>query len=254
MPKIIENKLIAEFKEKEAFSREELYSFFSYYEPDLKENTLAWRIYDLREKGIIRTVKRGWYTISFKPKYKPIISAELQKISKLMSERFQDLKYCVWETAWLNEFLQHQSSKFIVIVEIEKGFEQELYFYLKDNFKHEVYLNPHEKEINYYIAESQLAIVTKKLITRSPIAKQSIKNHKVYFPHLEKILVDLFYDEKLFYLYHGSEMIYLFENAFKYYSINYTRLFSYAKRRDKEERFMAYLNKNLEHVIIDISE
>ena len=254
MPKVFEHRLIEEFKERESFSRDELYSFFRYFEPNLKEGTLGWRIYDLKEKNILRSVRRGWYTISYKPKYKPDLSPELIKLSKIITEHFQDLKYCVWETSWLNEFLQHQSSKLIIIIEIEKGFEQDLYFHLKDNFRHELYLNPNEKEIDLYITESRKPVVIKKLITRSPISKQTVNKNKVAFPQLEKILVDLFSDEKLFYFYQGSEMTYLFENAIKRYSINYTRLFSYAKRRDREEELKTFLNNNLKHVIMDIIE
>lgn len=254
MPKVFEHRLIEEFKERGSFSREELYSFFRYFEPNLKEGTLGWRIYDLKEKNILRSVRRGWYAISYKPKYKPELSPELIKLSKVIIEHFQDLKYCVWETSWLNEFLQHQSSKLIIIIEIEKGFEQDLYFHLKDNFRHELYLNPHEKEIDLYITESRKPVVIKKLITRSPISKQTVNKYKVAFPQLEKILVDLFSDEKLFYFYQGSEMTYLFENAIKRYSINYTRLFSYAKRRDREEELKTFLNNNLKHVIMDIIE
>jgi len=254
MPKIVEHRLIEEFKERESFSRDELYSFFRYFEPNLKEGTLGWRIYDLKEKNILRSVRRGWYAISYKPKYKPELSTEIIKLSKVITEHFQDLKYCVWETSWLNEFLQHQSSKLIIIIEIEKGFEQDLYFHLKDNFRHELYLNPPEKEIDLYITESRKPIVIKKLITRSPISKQTVNRNKVAFPQLEKILVDLFSDEKLFYFYQGSEMTYLFENAIKRYSINYTRLFSYAKRRDREEELKTFLNNNLKHVIMDIIE
>ncbi len=254
MPKILEHRLIEEFKGRESFSREELYSFFRYFEPNLKEGTLGWRIYDLKQKNIIRSVKRGWYSISYKPKYKPEISPEILKLSKVITEHFLDLKYCIWETSWLNEFLQHQSSKHIIIIEIEKGFEQDLYFHLKDNLRHELYLNPYEKEIDLYITESRMPVVIKKLITRSPIAKQTIKKHKVASPQLEKILVDLFSDEKLFYFYQGLEMTYLFENAIKRYSINYTRLFSYAKRRDREGELKSFLNNNLKHVIIDLIE
>jgi hypothetical protein len=254
MSKVFEHRLIEEFKDRDAFSRNELYDFFIYFEPNLKEGTFGWRIYDLKKKNIIRSIKRGWYAISYKPEYKPELSSEIIRLSKLVTKHFQDLKYCVWETSWLNEFLQHQSSKEITIVEIEKGYEENLYFYLKDYFKHELYLNPDEKEIELYITESRKPIVIKKLITRSPISKQSLNKDKIAFPQLEKILVDLFSDEKLFYYYQGTEMTYLFENAINRYSINYTRLFSYAKRRDREEELKLFLNNNLKHIVINIVE
>lgn len=93
MPKIIENRLIEEFKDKESFSREELFNFFINFEPDLKEGTFGWRIYDLKRKNIIKAIMRGHYTISHKPKYKPEISNDLLKLVKKIKNRFEDVKY-----------------------------------------------------------------------------------------------------------------------------------------------------------------
>ena len=70
MPKIIENRLIEAFKDRSSFNRDELYDFYLDFEPDLKENTFGWRIYDLKKKDIIKTIGRGLYVISYKPKYK----------------------------------------------------------------------------------------------------------------------------------------------------------------------------------------
>ena len=53
MLKFVENKFIAEFKDRESFSRDELFDFFRLYEPDLKEGTFGWRVFDLKNKNII---------------------------------------------------------------------------------------------------------------------------------------------------------------------------------------------------------
>ena len=92
MPKIIESKLIEEFKDREYFYREELFDFFRYFEPELKEGTFGWRIYDLKNRNIIKSLKRGVYVISYKPKYKPDISPSLLKIAKQLTERFDGIK------------------------------------------------------------------------------------------------------------------------------------------------------------------
>ena len=82
MPKTIENRLIEEFKERGSFSREELFNFYRYFEPDLKEGTFGWRIYNLKNKNIIRSLRRGLYVISYKPKYRPEVSREILKLAK----------------------------------------------------------------------------------------------------------------------------------------------------------------------------
>ena len=254
MPKIIENRLIEKFKDKDTFSREELFDFFRYFEPDLKEGTFGWRIYDLKKKNIIKPIRRGYYTISHKPGYKPELSAELLKIAKLISDRFEEVKHCIWETYWLNEFSRHQTSKSMILIEIEKDFIDSLYYELRDHFRYEIYLNPDEKAIEFYIAESNKPVILKKLITRSPISERTEKRTKFYTPLLEKILVDLFAEEKLFYFHQGSELIHIYENALQGYTLNFTRLFSYAKRREREQDIKQFMTNHMYHLVKDYIE
>lgn len=254
MPKIIENRLLEEFKNRDAFSREELFDFFRYFEPDLKEGTFGWRIYDLKNKNIIKSIQRGYYTISYKPEYKPEISGDILKLAKVISKRFEDVKHCIWDTDWINEFAQHQSGKKLIIIEIEKDFIESLYYELKDNFRFDLYLNPDEKAIDFYISESQNPVIIKKLITRSPISKRTEKRTKFYTPLLEKILVDLYTENKLFYFYQGAELIHVYENALKNYTVNYTKLFSYAKRRDRKQDIKQFMTNNMYPLVKDIIE
>jgi len=252
MPKIIENRLIEEFKDRASFSKDELFDFFKYYEPDLKEGTFGWRIYDLKNRNIIKPLMRGLYTVSFKPKYKPEVSQDLLKLAKIINDRFEDVKYCIWETNWLNEFSQHQASKKIFIIETEKDFLDSFFYELKDAYKGDVYLTPDEKAINFYVSESTHPIVIKRLVTRSPISKRVEKKLKFYTPLLEKILVDIFAEDRLFYYSQGSELVHVFENALKSYDINYTKLFSYAKRRERDNDIKMFLNNNMHYLVKDI--
>jgi len=252
MPKIIENRLIEEFKDRVSFSREELLAFFRNYEPDLKEGTFGWRIYDLKDRNILKSLRRGLYSISYKPKYNPVLSPELIKLTRKMLEKYQEIKYCIWETDWLNEFSLHQSSKRILIIEIEKDFVESLYYHLKDNFNHDLYVNPDNKVIDFYISESNYPVIIKKLITRSPIGKRIENKVKLSTPLLEKMLVDLYIEEKLFYFCQGSELVHIYENAIKNYTINFTKLFSYAKRREREKEIKSFIMNNMGYLINDI--
>jgi hypothetical protein len=252
MPKIIENILIDKFKNKDFFSREELFDFFKYFEPNLKEGTLGWRIFDLKNKNIIKSIQRGYYTISHKNTYKPDVAIELLKLAKIISEQFEGVKYCLWDTNWMNEFSQHQLSKRLIIIEIEKDFVETLYYELKDRLKLDLFINPDEKIIDFYISESQNPIIIKKLITRSPISKKTKNGIKFHIPLLEKILVDLFTEKKLFHFYQGAELVYIFENVLKNYALNYTKLFSYAKRRNSEQSIKQFMVNNMHYLVQDI--
>ena len=127
---------------------------------------------------------------------------------------------------------------------IEREFVESAFYYLKDNLKYEIYLNPDTHAINYYIAESNYPVIIRSLISRSPVNRISVRNSKISVPMLEKILVDIYVDSKLFYYYRGSEMQHIFRNALTQYAINYTSLLSYAQRRGKGKQIKSYILSN----------
>lgn len=245
---LTEAELIEAFKYKKAFSREELFEFFRESEPDLNEGTFGWRIHHLKNKNIIKSVKRGLYVISFKPKYKPVVSPEALMLAEVVSEQLDGAKHSIWETGWLNEFSQHQPGKNIIIIEVEKGYEEFLYDFLAYNESCDLFLNPGEMEFSFYISERDYPVIINKLITRAPIASRTENKVKFYTPLLEKILVDLFADELTLTLYQGAELLHIYERALAGYTINFTKLFSYARRREKEQELKSFLTEHLSHL------
>ena len=84
------------------------------------------------------------------------------------------------------------------------------------------------------------------------IVKYRSISNKMYVPTLEKILIDVYSDAVTFYTIQGREMDTLFENALKRYQINFTKLISYARRRNKEEQIKSYLENNFGDFVKDI--
>lgn len=240
------------FKDQASFSREELFDFFRRTEPELNEGTFGWRVFALKEKNIIQPINRSNYVLSTKPIYKPVLSQDLQKFAKLITTKYKGVQYCVWETSWLNEFTRHQTSKSMILVEIEKSFAASLYFELKTATRAEVFLHPDEQVIALYISESKRPLVVKNLISRSPTAQIVFQKTRCNTPQLEKILVDLFAEEKLFYAMQGSELVNIFENVIDRYPIDFTKLFSYAKRRGKAFEIEEFMTKHLHLLPQDI--
>lgn len=251
LSKAIENILIDEFKHRDSFTRKELSNFYMKYEPDLKDGTLGWRIYDLKNKNIIRPIKSGLYVISEKPKFKPELSPKALKLARLVSQHFPDINYCIWETRWLNEFLQHQSAARIIIIEIEKDFAESLYFKLKDLDTEELFLTPNFKETRLYIPESASPVIIEKLITRSPLVKRTEQKIEIYVPRLEKIMVDLFSAGWLYFSL-SFELVHIYENIIEKYVVNFTKLLSYAKRREKECEIKQFILQHMSHLVKDI--
>lgn len=225
------------FKDQESFSREALYNFYLQFEPELKETTFRWRIYNLKEKKLIRPISRTDFTLLYKPVFKPDIGEAEQKIFALIQKGFKELKKSILSTRIINEFMLHQPVRFFILVEVEKEALESVFYYLKDNGIRNVFLQPEEKELQRYANELDNAIILQSLVSKAPL--QTVK--KVSTTTLEKLLVDLFCDKKLFYTYQGSEMIFIFNNAYRRYSIDFTKLFSYAQRRNRETGLMDFL-------------
>ena len=227
-----------DFKGRETFSREELYDFYRQYEPDLKETTFRWRIFDLKNKQLINTISRKLFTLSYKPVFKPTIEDTERKIFSKIDNQFPTLKFCIWPTIIVHEFMLHIPGKYISILEVEKDAIEPVYRFLKDQDFRNVFIEPKEKEIERYIFETETAIVLQPLISKSPIQKIDT----VATTTLEKLIVDLYCDKNLFAAFQGSEYVHIINNAFKKYSIDFTKLFQYAKRRTKETELLEFFS------------
>ena len=225
-----------EFSSADSFTRKELYDFFCRYESDLKEATFRWRIYDLKQKGILNTIGRGLFSLDFKPVFKPGETVLEQKISNDIRNHFYDLKYCVWTTQMLHEFMLHIPGKDVTILEVEKEALEIVFNYLKDNYSN-VFLQPETKEIERYVFSNNNALVIQALVTKAPIQK----NNKIPTSTIEKLIVDVYSGADLFNAYQGSELVHIVNTAIDKYNIDYTKLISYSKRRGKEDGILAFL-------------
>ena len=227
------------FSTEQTFTRKELYDFLELnFFPNLKETTFRWRIFELKKANIIVSVARGIFKLSEnKELFVPNIDKQLSKISNLIKKNYNSVSYCLWNSNWLNEFSRHQATNEIVIVEVERELVNSVFNLLIDNNFRNVYIEPDKFVTETYISENQTSIIVKSLITKSPI--QFVKN--VAVPKLEKILVDLFSDNKYFVAYKGYEQKIIFENAFDKYQLNLSRLINYSRRRKKNNLITEFL-------------
>ena len=78
------------------------------------------------------------------------------------------------------------------------------------------------------------------MVTKAPVKKDK----KIAIPAPEKILVDLFVERKIFAPFQGSELVHIYNNLYKQYALNITKLLAYAKRRTKEQELLDFITKN----------
>ena len=240
---LISDKLRKRFGEKDIFSSQELYEFMQIYYTSLKKSTFFWRVYELRKNNMIYQIKKGYYKLQSKETYYPVIKSDIKKIRDKIAHYFPYIDFCIWESSWLNEFSRHQVSKNIIFIEVDKELTQSVFYKVSEDIKN-VYLTPDKSVYNLYVSENINSIIVKPLITKSPL--QTINDTPTV--KLEKILVDLFCNEIYLIPYISNEMVTIFDTALKKYEVNYSTLFNYSRRREKEVKLKEFLISHFDYV------
>ena len=249
MKNFYETKLKEKFQSRYSFSRDELFDFFLQFEPDLKPGTFGWRIHDLKQSDLLKFIGKGIYTLAEKAEHTPQLGKTAKKVVKLVTNGFSDFDYCLWETSWLNEFTNLQSVSSIIILEIEKELLASAFNYLQNTGINDLFLQPSGQEMERYIVKKENPVVLKSLISRSPVQKLFADKHTVSVPFLEKILVDLYCGTETFYFYQGSQLKHIFETALERYTIDFSRLLTYAKRRGKGSEIKKFIETEINYSI-----
>ncbi len=227
-----------EFAERKFFSRQELFAFFRRFEPDLKESTFRWRIYNLKNKNLISPISRQKFVVTHKPAFAPSIEESEQKLAALIEKQFKHLRFAVWSTRLINEFMLHQPVRYYTLVEVEREAIEPVFNFLKDSHVKNVFLEPNEKELEKYISGLENAVIVIPLVSKAPIHTKQNKSTIT----IEKLLVDLYSEKQLFNAYQGSELVNIYDNAYNRYAIDFTKLFSYATRRRKAADLKHFLS------------
>jgi hypothetical protein len=233
MRKNAQDQFIQFFKGKPQFSRQDIYNYFLITEGEIKEGTLGWRIYDLKQKNILREIQRGRYTLEVRPLYKPLIEPTIKELANLFTRNFRNARYCIWKISWLNEFTVHQFPGERVILETEKDLQESLANILGDSgYNNVIWSLKGQPPRNNF---KEIPILLLPLISRAPVQDITTDDgQSIVVPTLEKILVDIYEGNSAFQFIQGAEVKRIFNQAIFRYAINYSTLFSYAKRRGKE--------------------
>lgn len=232
------NDLKAFFSEKEAFSTNDLESFFKSEDPDVSKSTINWRIRKLVEKGVIKRIGHGVYSTGESRNYVPDIDQTQKKLFKELKSDFPYSDLCIWDTSILNKFMQHQPFHFMTVVEADSDSVQSVFYKLQDK-RSPVFLGTDYEMIERYGSSEKRIIIVKLLVSEAPTQETD----EVVTVTLEKILVDLYCDEKIFPAYQGNERSIIFMNAFNDYTLNQNKLLRYAQRRGRRDDIKEYLNE-----------
>lgn len=234
--KLTAKRIKEEFAGKEIIFTKDLLQLYQADEPGIKKSTANWRIYQLVRKGILQRIGKGKFIVGETTYYLPEIFKNELKINNVIKKEFYDIKYCIWNSALLGEFLQHQLSLRFTVVEVERDVLDAVFYSLKENINW-VFKKPDKELMEEFVVTQKNSVIIKPFISEAPIQL----NKTVPSPSLEKLLVDVYCDKKLFFFLQGYELVHVFRNAFDKYTINKSKLLRYANRRKKMKEINEFI-------------
>jgi len=110
----------------------DIFSFYKKYESKVKKTTINWRIYTLIDDGVIQRVGRGKYKLGKQKEFKPLLSEEIQILYLKLKEEFPFLDISIWSTKWITQWMLHIPNNYETIIEVEKGSEESVFYFLSD--------------------------------------------------------------------------------------------------------------------------
>ena len=204
-----------------------------------KESSFLVEFQQMINDGAVQRVGRNSYCFIDNPlhQYTHEYSDVSLRIADYMQENYPYADFVIFETIQLNEFINHQIGKNTIFVFVENEITEYVFDALKDVFPNQVMISPGIKEFHQYRNEN--TIIVTRLVSESP------KNrHVKWYSSLEKILVDIMADNLVKETFSESEYRSIYENAFSNYTIDESKMFRYARRRNASARIRDFIKNN----------
>ncbi len=198
--------------------------------PHASASTVIWNLHYLTNKGELQRIRRGLYAkTNHKKKFSLIPDQSLLEKAKLIDQKLPYTRYCVWNVAILQDYARHQFIATYDILEVEKEALDAAAEILADIGPWSV------QEKNLQSLPSALAAkrgtVVKRLLHEAPLEIRD----GVWFPKLEKIVVDLLCDSPGLAFIQGTEAMTIIANLLNIHAFNWSTASRYASRRGKKK-------------------
>lgn len=230
--KLHQKDLINFLNSNETINTQQLWDFYRQSEPDLPINTLRWRIYELKQQGIIYSPKRGLYELNKKESFQITPTKKMEDLAKLLEEKFPYVRFSIYPTEWIGNLSNHIYMTNNLIVEIDADILNVTFHFLKEHFP-TTFLSPDKKMYDYYILPQEENIIINRLHVDAPLNKVR-KNY--YTPKLEKLIIDLVINDPIILPLGDAEIKMILKNAINTYNINLSTLNRYANKRNAKEK------------------
>jgi hypothetical protein len=179
--------------------------------------TLKSYLSELTTSSFLYNAGKGWYTFVKEP-----FKLDLEPVSELthlIEKKYPLLDFSCWSTAQIRAYMHHLLDRFASFVYVEQDAMPSVSEFLRDQ-GYDVWNNPRAKTAEGF------AIRNRTVVIRRTIKRQPENGH---FAPIEKILVDLFIENRSLPMMELEEYARLFKNISEKERISIGTFLSYAK-------------------------
>jgi hypothetical protein len=230
-------KLTAHFAGRQSVQRYEVVAFLQELEPDLTDQTIAWRIHQLKDKGLITYVSRGVYSFVVRDVWEPELTRWSKRLLNLVREANPTIELCIWHSSFLNDLADCPDCHQYTFVEVERGAMESTFDALTALSK-KVYLNPDATFVARYILPLPESIVVRPLVSEAPLIE--VKGTPT--SSLEKVMVDLMVDESFLKpVLDAKKVSSTLQKLVNTFQVSQSKMLRYVGRRNQRARVQARL-------------
>ena len=221
------------------YSHQELIKLLKNDYPQMRDSSYHWAVCGMLKSGSLTKIARNVYVVQNerkKPVYRPAYSDLAAKLISQVSDKYPSVHFTVFETALMNDFLNHLVAQNTVYIQMEKDVSIFVFRFLQElGYDHLLY-KPNKDDYALYWKKD--CIIVTDLISEAPLSASA--------PHeicLEKMLVDMYCDKLISSAYSKSEYPEVLRQAMEIYHIESTKMMRYARRRGREDEMKKILEE-----------
>lgn len=207
-------------------------------DPDCPESSINWMLVTMRKQGVLASAGTGkYYCLSgesaIRKNYQYPHSPEYLEIEQAITDSYPLVNFQMWELIQMNDFVNHQIAKNVIFIEVESMLVDTVYEMLHEKYPYAM-IQP-DTDTFYKQRSPESDIVVQKLLTEAPTPNNG------HSSPLEKLLVDLLSKKLPGNLIERSEYPRIYDDIFRKYLIDETRMFRYAKRRNLYDALLSFI-------------
>ena len=228
--------MLENIKDKNIYSHKVLIDKLKTLKPNVADSTYQWALSSLVSSGRLTRTGYDSYALSTnlsKKEYTPNYSAQSLELIKLISEKYPYVKFTVFETILMNDYLNHLIAQNTIFIQVEKESSIYVFRFLQESGFMNVMYKPNTKDFNLYWSKDSIVIID--LVSEAPLRKDN--------PHtimLEKMFVDILADKLIASSFSKAEFPDIFKQMQSKFLIDKVRMMRYARRRNKQKEITKY--------------